>query len=132
MLKTIFLLTIFSNIFSELGVDILQSKNIESESFVSGYDFFYDLEQGEAILDEPFTVDEIIGAVKLLKRGKSPGKDFLLNEYFIESIDILASHICDIFNCILDTGCSRIHGRRVLLYLYIKRVTLITLTIIEA
>jgi hypothetical protein len=65
----------FFKYFSELGDDILQSKNIESESFVSGYDFD-DLEQGEAILDKPFTVDEIIGAVKSLKRGKSPGKDF--------------------------------------------------------
>jgi len=27
-----------------------------------------------------------------------------LNEYFIESVDILAVHICDLFNCVLNSG----------------------------
>jgi uncharacterized protein YlzI (FlbEa/FlbD family) len=41
------------------------------------------------LLDQPITVNEIINAVNSLKRDKACGNDFLLNEYFIESIDIL-------------------------------------------
>ena len=29
---------------------------------------------------------------------KSVGSDCILNEYFIECVDILSSHVCDIFN----------------------------------
>lgn len=47
-------------------------------------------------LDGRKKVYEIIDVVKALKREKSPGSDNLLNEYFIESIDISSSHICDI------------------------------------
>jgi hypothetical protein len=65
---------------------------------------FNDIDNGDILLDQPITVNEIINAVKSLKRGKACGNDFLLNEYFIESIDILSSHLCDIFNCILDSG----------------------------
>jgi hypothetical protein len=43
-------------------------------------------------------------AIKTLKTNKTPGIDCLLNEYFIECIDILSSHICDIFNYVLDSG----------------------------
>ena len=50
------------------------------------------------------TVDEVIGAVKKLKANKACGIDNLLNEYFTHSIDIIAQHVCDIFNIILDTG----------------------------
>ena len=55
-------------------------------------------------LNSPITVNEILEAVKTLKRGKSCGNDFLLNDYFIESIDILSGHLCDIFNAILNSG----------------------------
>jgi len=51
----------------------------------------------------PFTVDEIICSVKLLKRNKAYGGDNLLNEYFIETVDILAPHICNMFNTIIDS-----------------------------
>ena len=32
------------------------------------------------------------------------GSDEVMNEYLIESIDILSSHICHIFNGIMDSG----------------------------
>jgi hypothetical protein len=83
-------------------------------------------------LDKPYTVDEIIGAVKSLKRGRYPGKDFLLNEYFIESIDILTSHICYIFNCLLDTGFFPDSWTEGIIIPLHKKGTLITLTLIEA
>ena len=86
--------------FSELGNDIFQNVNTESENFASTNDFdcCYDS------LDQPISVNEILEAVKSLKRGKAYGNDFLLNEYFIESMDISSSHLCDIFNKILDSG----------------------------
>ena len=40
-----------------------------------------------------------------MKRCKAHGSDMLLNEYFIECIDILAPFICDIFNAVLNSGC---------------------------
>jgi len=55
-------------------------------------------------LDQPITVSEITEAVKTLKTCKATGNDFLLNEYFIEGIDILSSHLCDLFNSILNFG----------------------------
>ena len=55
-------------------------------------------------LDNRITTEEIINAVKSLKRNKAYGCDHLLNEYFIETIDILSGHLCDIFNTIIDSG----------------------------
>lgn len=42
--------------------------------------------------------------IKKLKRNKSHGIDCLLNEYFIESGDMLSLYICNIFNAILASG----------------------------
>jgi len=47
-------------------------------------------------LDNPITVDKIVSFIKLLKRNKAYGGDNLLN--FIETVDILAPHICNMFN----------------------------------
>ena len=33
------------------------------------------------------------------------GNDHLMNEFLIESNDILAWHICDIFNSVFDSSC---------------------------
>ena len=50
------------------------------------------------------TQSEILAAAKRLQAGKTYGNDDMLNEYFIETIDIIAPHLCDIFNSILDSG----------------------------
>jgi len=52
------------------------------------------------------TVDEIVSSIKLLKRNKAYGGDNLLNEYFIETVDILAPNIklCNMFSKIVDSG----------------------------
>ena len=55
-------------------------------------------------LDQPIPVSEITEAVKTLKTCKTTGNDYLLNEYFIDGIDILSSHLCDLFNSILNSG----------------------------
>ena len=42
--------------------------------------------------------------MKRLKSGKAHGSDCLLNEFFLESVDILAPHLCDLFNAIFNSG----------------------------
>ena len=72
------------------------------EDFCFNHDFnTFDLNDES---DCPVSHDEILKAVKMLKANKAPGIDCLLNEYFIECIDILSPYICDIFNAILDLG----------------------------
>ena len=93
----------FHEYFSTLGDDIFQCENDEAEMFCSTNNFDDDNCCFDE-LDSPISCQEVLQAVKKLKAGKSPGCDCLLNEYFIESCDILVSHLCDIFNAILSSG----------------------------
>ena len=56
-------------------------------------------------LDNEITRDEILKAIKGLKRNKSHGSDGILNEYFIECADTLLPLLHTIFNAIYNTGC---------------------------
>ena len=42
------------------------------------------------------------------------GSVCILNEYFIDGVDILSSHVCDAFNTIFNLGCFPINGPNVL------------------
>jgi len=89
--------------FKDLGGSIFQSANIESEYFNKYNDF----DMPSTVyheLDKSIELCEIVYAVKLLKRNKAYGDDNLLNEYFIESIDILSPLLCTMFNNIIDSG----------------------------
>ena len=55
-------------------------------------------------LDKVITLEEVDLVIRSLKRNKSFSRDQLLNEYFIESFDILSGHSVDIFNAILNSG----------------------------
>ena len=55
-------------------------------------------------LDEQISHEEIKQCIRQLSRNKSPGKDNLLNEYFMESIDLLIEPLGILFNDILDSG----------------------------
>ena len=57
-----------------------------------------DIVFNSAIIDE-----EIIKAIKSLKRGKSSGQDELIPEFFIHSIDFILPLINSLFNRIFDT-----------------------------
>ena len=95
----------FSEYFSQLGNENSNHVNQDAESFCDN-NIFNDNPSGVYEgLNDPITIPELLIAVKTLKQGKAAGNDCLLNEYFIESIDILCSHVCDIFNNILNTGC---------------------------
>ena len=54
-------------------------------------------------LSTPITTDEVRTAIRNLKRHKtSCPSDNLLNEYFLETVDILIGHITDCFNKVFD------------------------------
>ena len=96
-------LDIFRNFFKDLGGNVFNCNNDESENFNENNDF--DLPNNVySELDRNITEEEIVLAVKSLKRGKAYGADNLLNEYFIETIDVLSGQLCKLFNKIIDTG----------------------------
>ena len=93
----------FFNYFSTLESDIFTCENDEAEEFCSQHDFSVD-ELFNDELDKEITISEILSSVKKLKSGKAHGADCLLNEYFLESVDIVAPYLCDLFNAILNPG----------------------------
>ena len=94
----------FKNYFSGLWNDIFSVKNDLAEYFCENHRFDVCNDYCYSDLDRPISLDELYNGVKTLNRGKAYGPDCLLNEYFIESMDIIGAHVCDIFNCILDSG----------------------------
>jgi len=93
----------FRSFFSSISSGIFEFENEEAESFCFNNNF--DLPNTRfPELDQPFTVNEIIKSINSLKRNKACGSDCLLNEYLLECKDIISSHICDIFNAILNSG----------------------------
>ena len=96
-------LDVFFDYFSKMQQELSHVQNDESEDFCSNYDFdSSDCNFSE--LDCPITAQEIREVVQNLKRNKSFSGDQLLNEYFIESLDILSGHLVDLFNAILNSG----------------------------
>ena len=56
-------------------------------------------------LDSRISEAEVRECMKKLKQRKACGSDSLLNEFFLEAGDILLSHITELFNALLDSGC---------------------------
>ena len=92
----------FYDYFAHLEEEIFTCKNDEAEEFCNTHNFD-DFNVHEE-LDCPITAEEILKAVKKLKTNKAYGNDCLLNEYFIETIDIIQPFLCDIFNAIFNSG----------------------------
>ena len=63
-----------------------------------------DDELEDIVFNSAITDEEIIKAIKSLKRGKSSGQDELITEFFIHSIDFILPLINSLFNRIFDTG----------------------------
>lgn len=85
-------------------------------------------------LDTEITVKEISDAIDNLKRDKSHGLDYILNEYFIEFKGILMPclHLL-VFLIVYYHPVIFLHnGQMQLLFLFLKRVTQMTPTITEA
>ena len=93
----------FYNYFSKLADDITNVHVPEAETFCENNDFnssFCNFDE----LDQPITLREVEYAIHNLNRNKAMGSDCLINEYFIESCDIISSHLVDLFNIIFNSG----------------------------
>ena len=55
-------------------------------------------------LDMPFTIDEILVAIKTLKTNKAPYPDQLRNELLNDLDFQIAPLLCQLFNDYLDSG----------------------------
>ena len=55
-------------------------------------------------LDRDFTMDELEKAIKKLNNNKSPGSDFILNEFLKNNTFLFKKALLIIFNTIFDTG----------------------------
>lgn len=94
----------FKNYFSDLFNNIPTTVINEVENFNDNNDLnLHDPTYGE--LNLPITLGEVTAAVKRLGRNKSPcPSDNILNEYLIESIDIIGGHLTDLFNIVFNSG----------------------------
>ena len=89
--------------FSEI-FDIKKVNIPEVGDFISNHDFNDDDNAFEE-LNLPITQQEVLSAIKRLSKNKSVSpSDNLLNEYLIESSDILSGHLTDMFNIIFNSG----------------------------
>ena len=63
-----------------------------------------------------------MSVVKELKQNKAPGNDNRLNEYFVSYIDILSSHLVDLYLTLyLLLATFRLHGQKASLSRYSKK-----------
>ena len=93
--------------FRDLSSSNDQNGDEEVEDFLRDFDNNQGQNGGGSTfesLDENISHEEIKRCIKQLSRNKSPGKDNLLNEYFIESIDLLIEPLGILFNNILNSG----------------------------
>ena len=92
-------MTYFSDLFSSIETVPLT----EAESFNENYDFNSN-DDNFSELDYPISTQEVVKAIRNMNTYKAASHYYIMNEYFIATSDILAAHIADIFNFILDTG----------------------------
>ena len=91
--------------------DLTSSKDQNDDEELKIYLGDFDNNQGQnwggstfESLGENISHEEIKRCIKQLSRNKSPGKDNLLNEYFMESIELLIELLGFLFNNILNSG----------------------------
>ena len=66
-----------------------------------------DLENVETILNSEITIEEVKKAAQLLKNGKSPGVDNILNEYIKYSLGVAGDLYVSLFNMVFKSGIIR-------------------------
>ena len=93
----------FFDYFCSMQSKSCKESDEESEIFCVEHDFKSNVFESQE-LNSRISLSEVQSAIKALKRDKASAGDDLLNEYFVESFDILASHIVDLFNAIFDSG----------------------------
>ena len=97
----------FFDHFKNLASSDIENEEEDVETFLRNFDADYQNESTSRFeeLDRRITQEEIKRSIKNLSRSKSPGGDNLLNEYFIEGMDVLLKPFELLFNVILDSGC---------------------------
>ena len=70
---------VFFKYFSKISNTIFTSEIPEADTFVGNRAFSEECYNDDSPLNSPITVNEILEAVKTLKRGKPCGNDFLLS-----------------------------------------------------
>lgn len=60
--------------------------------------------ENNQLLNEPFTYNEVILAIKQLRNNKSPGRDKILNEFLKNSTESMIQIYVKLFNVILESG----------------------------
>ena len=55
-------------------------------------------------MNQKITIDEISESISFMKRGKSPGIDRIIGEFFTDAKPFILFYTCRIYNCIFDTG----------------------------
>ena len=55
-------------------------------------------------LDKPISESEVLKAIHSLKRGKSPGFDGILGDFFIDAKDFMVPYFVIIYNKIYESG----------------------------
>lgn len=94
----------FRAYFSKLFTDIKTNVIDYVEEFNTNGDFNLNNPSFEE-LNSPILHSEVVDAIHRLKRNKAPcPSDNILNEFLIETSDILSGHITEIFNKVLDSG----------------------------
>lgn len=93
----------FYEYFTSLHNDLISTHHVQAEQFCTNHNFNPDNCRFEE-LDNQITINEIENAVHRLKCNKSCGSDNLLNEFFIESFDILSPYLLKLFNAVLNSG----------------------------
>lgn len=92
----------FKDYFAGLFNDIKSAQIDEIDDFANNSDFNINDPTYES-LNAVITHDEVRSAVKCLKRNKAAcPSDNMINEFFIETLDILVGHLTDLFNTVLD------------------------------
>ena len=94
----------FKQHFSEVYSDV-RSTLIEDVEYFSSVSDLNVLHPTYPELNDDITFDEVKRAINNLNRNKSScPSDNLLNEYFLETSDILIGHLTDLFNVIFNAG----------------------------
>ena len=87
----------YTNLFTTEGID-----NKLCDYFLDDLPKLSEIDKN--IIDEPFTKDEILKALKGMENNKSPGPDGLSKEFYVTFFDIMSDFLLDMYNNIFKEG----------------------------
>ena len=64
---------------------------------------YNEMDDDDLFLNTPFTVDEVIKAIRTLHLGKAPGFDYIMTEHLVYAGPAMADFLCILYNAILNT-----------------------------